>query len=70
MRLGQNTYCLVRAGATHYRGVLSYALAGRLLTVTLTPDAADVLELPEVVEMKLGGDGAVVLAARLPALLT
>jgi hypothetical protein len=53
------TYCLVRSGGpTHYGGLVAHALEGCLLELTLSTEAADVLGLPERVELNVRRDDA------------
>lgn len=67
--LGQATYCLVRAGATHYGGVESWALDAGQLVLVLTEDAARVLELPQRLEIPIEDGSALMLDTWLPRLL-
>jgi hypothetical protein len=51
---GMDTYCLVRAaGATHYGGVESWAVEDSKLTLTLSRQAATMLQLPPEVEISV-----------------
>jgi hypothetical protein len=68
--LGMNTYCLVRGGAAHYGGLLQWEVAGEQLSVTLTPEAARALELPESVTIQVGQEGARVLREHLGRLIS
>ncbi|AZQ77829.1 hypothetical protein EJ997_11245 [Flaviflexus ciconiae] len=67
--LGQNTYCLVRGGATYYGGVSSYSFAGTTLSLSITSEAADILHLPTPLEIDLGVPGAALAREHLPTLL-
>lgn len=67
--LGQDTYCLSRGGVSHYGGVLAHALVGSELTLTLTAEAAETLELPSRVTIDVGSDGAALVSIRLATLI-
>jgi hypothetical protein len=49
VRLGQDTYSLVDGeGRTHYGGVIEACAAAQLLSLRLSPQAADVLDLGDM----------------------
>lgn len=51
---GMDTYCLVRsAGATHYGGVESWVVEDGMLTLSLSEEAANLLELSAEVEISV-----------------
>ncbi len=56
-RLGMNTYCLVRQGASHYGGLQSWTIESGLLHLKLSSPAAAALELPAEFSIAVGADG-------------
>ncbi len=67
--LGQDTYCLVRGGATHYGGLLGYQLLDGNLVLTLDQSASSALELPAEFRFGLDPDQEELIRSRLPGLL-
>ena len=54
-RSGMDTYCVVSdTGATHYGGVESASLAGDVLNIRFTADAADALGVASGYRIRLG----------------
>lgn len=68
-QLGHDVYCLVRGGAAHYGGIESYSLAGSMLSLSLSVDAASALDLPSSFEIDLGTTGTILARQHLGDLL-
>jgi hypothetical protein len=67
--LGMDTYCIVRGGATIYGGLTAYSFTPRALRISLTDDAASVLDLDPSFDVDMDADSLAVLRARLPGLV-
>lgn len=67
--LGTDTYCLVRGGLSHYGGVSGWELRDETLKLSLDPQAAHTLHLPQEIEIPLSTEGARLIEDRLEGLL-
>lgn len=68
--MGMDTYCLVWHGATHYGGIVEWAIDGNSFTVHLSDDARAELGLPPRLTLGLDAEGVAVVRRHLPTLCT
>lgn len=66
---GQDTYCLVRSGASHYGGLVNWRVESGTLTLTFTDAAATALDLPVETEIPVSASAESVIRANFPRLL-
>lgn len=69
VRLGLDTYCLVRGDASHYGGLLNYEVTDQRLCLLLSAEAAATLQLSELIEIEIDERSAALLRTHLPELL-
>lgn len=68
--LGMDTYAIVRGGgAAHYGGLVRFVVQDDVLALELEPDAAAVLELPNLVELALDDAAAGIIEQHLPRIV-
>ncbi|MFJ4233840.1 Imm10 family immunity protein [Cellulosimicrobium cellulans] len=68
--LGMDTYAIVRGGAAvHYGGFVRFDVQGDLLALEIEPEAAGVLELPNLVELVLDKAAAGIVEQHLPRIV-
>ncbi len=68
--LGMDTYAIVRGGAAvHYGGLARFDLQGEVLALELDPEAAGVLDLPNLVELVLDDAAARIVEQHLPRIV-
>jgi hypothetical protein len=66
--LGMDTYCLVSHEATHYGGIVEWAIDGTSFTVHLSNDAQAELGLPPLLAFSLDSESVAVVRRHLPTL--
>ena len=70
VRFGMDTYAIVRGGAAvHYGGLVRFDVRGYVLALELDPEAAEVLELPDLLELTVDGAAAEIIEQHLPRIL-
>ena len=65
---GMDTYCVVRGGASHYGGIVSWVVHSNVLALELSEAAASTLDLPAAVSIPIDDLGADLLRQHLPRL--
>ncbi|MET3977190.1 Imm10 family immunity protein [Cellulosimicrobium sp. TH-20] len=69
-RLGMDTYAIVRgSAAVHYGGLVRFDVRGDVLVLELDPEAARVLELPDLLELTVDGAAAEIIKQHLPRIV-
>ncbi|QAY71617.1 hypothetical protein [Xylanimonas protaetiae] len=63
------SYVIVRDGVVHDGGLTGFALSGVVLRLVLDEEAADALDLPTEVELRLSAAGAATVAELLPGIV-
>ena len=63
------SYVIVRDGVVHDGGLTGFALSGVVLRLVLDEEAADALDLPTEVELRLTVAGAAMVAELLPGIV-
>ncbi|WP_435736935.1 Imm10 family immunity protein [Cellulosimicrobium sp. PMB13] len=70
VRLGMDTYAIVRGGAAvYYGGLVRFDVQGDVLALELDSEAAGALELPNLVELALDGAAAGIIEQHLPRIV-
>jgi len=69
-RLGMDTYAIVRgSAAVHYGGLVRFDVRGDVLVLELDPEAARVLELPDLLELTVDVASAEIIKQHLPRIV-